>query len=314
MGTDALETARHLFASGRTQDAIRWVEKCADAGDVNALCALAHWRLFGLYGSRDEAAAHIYLDRALERGAEDAARLKVALLSSGRGCVRDEKGAAELLRLHLSGDELAMAQLSAWEELRDWKAPEPAQCLAEGQQLFLLANMLTEQGCRYLQQLAKPRLRPSFVIDPKSGQRRPDSIRTSNSASLGPDVEDLLVSLLNDRIAAASGTSRDQGEPLHILRYQGSQEYRLHSDVLPQASNQRIWTVIVYLNDDYEAGETAFPALNLKLKGKRGDALLFRNIDGNGKADSMMRHAGLPPENGEKWVATRWIRAAPLTI
>ena len=64
----------------------------------------------------------------------------------------------------------------------------------------------------------------------------------------------------------------------------------------------------MYLNDDYEGGETEFPAIGLRYRGRRGDALLFANVDIVGNPDRRSIHAGLPPTRGEKWLLSQWIR------
>jgi len=72
--------------------------------------------------------------------------------------------------------------------------------------------------------------------------------------------------------------------------------------------------MLVYLNDDYEGGETVFLRTGLRFKGKKGDALLFRNALPDGRADEMAQHAGLPVTVGEKIIASRWIRARPFAF
>jgi prolyl 4-hydroxylase len=64
----------------------------------------------------------------------------------------------------------------------------------------------------------------------------------------------------------------------------------------------------MYLNDDYDGGGTHFPALQLNVKGRRGDLLHFHNLgaDGLGHRDSL--HAGTPVTAGEKWLLSQWIR------
>ena len=79
-------------------------------------------------------------------------------------------------------------------------------------------------------------------------------------------------------------------------------------------ANQRILTVLVYLNDDYEGGETLFVRTGLRFKGRSGDALLFRNALPDGRADELSQHAGLPVVAGEKFIASRWIRARPFAL
>jgi hypothetical protein len=71
---------------------------------------------------------------------------------------------------------------------------------------------------------------------------------------------------------------------------------------------QRAFTVLVYLNEDLEGGETDFPRVGLRHRGRKGDALVFRNVDAHGQPDRRTLHAGLSPSQGEKWVLSIWIR------
>jgi prolyl 4-hydroxylase len=69
----------------------------------------------------------------------------------------------------------------------------------------------------------------------------------------------------------------------------------------------------VYLNDDYEGGETEFPRIGLRFRGKRGDALMFDNVRPSGALDYDTLHAGLPPTRGEKWLFSQWVRSRPVS-
>jgi prolyl 4-hydroxylase len=96
-----------------------------------------------------------------------------------------------------------------------------------------------------------------------------------------------------------------------VLRYREGGEYRPHFDAIDGLANQRILTMIVWLNDGYEGGETIFLHNSLRVKGGIGDALLFRNARADGTRDPRSCHAGLPVTRGEKLIASRWIRAGP---
>lgn len=124
---------------------------------------------------------------------------------------------------------------------------------------------------------------------------------------LGIFDENLVVNAINRRIAVLTDTLIQQGEPLQILRYQPGGEYRMHMDAIVGADNQRIVTVLIYLNSDYDGGETHFTT-GLSFKGRKGDALMFRNILKDQSPDPNSRHAGLCVRRGEKFLATRWIR------
>jgi prolyl 4-hydroxylase len=69
-------------------------------------------------------------------------------------------------------------------------------------------------------------------------------------------LENPAVHALNQRIAAASGTGAAQGEPLQVLRYRPGGEYKPHFDAIPGVRQSAVLTMIVWLNEDYEGGET----------------------------------------------------------
>jgi prolyl 4-hydroxylase len=73
----------------------------------------------------------------------------------------------------------------------------------------------------------------------------------------------------------------------------------------------RTLTALIWLNDQFEGGETDFPKINVRVRGAVGDMLVFKNVRENGEFDERMIHAGLPVTQGVKWMASRWIRSEP---
>lgn len=285
------------------------VERDAAAGEPEALYTLATWRLFAQHGPRDLAAAHALLRKAAGKGHVLAARTRAHLIANGTGSRADHEEARRLLAKLAARDGDAAAQLGILKRFAK-PAPPIREVVNVSPEIVLLGRLLAPEECRYLIERAEPTLEPSFVEDPTTGQRIPHPVRTSYGTSFGPAIEDLVVNRINRRIAAATGTRYDAGEPLHMLRYSPGQEYRPHVDTLPGEPNQRIWTALVYLNDGYRGGETDFPDLGITIGGAMGDALVFRNVDEQGRPDPRTRHAGLPVVQGVKWLATRWIRQA----
>ena len=308
-----LDEAARLNAAGQQEAAVELVERAAEADDAEALFALANWRLFGLFGGRDLAAAHRLLDRAAALGAVEAVRTKAILTANGTGCPADSAAAEDMLRTIRDRDPHAALQLdflAGMAPTGDY-APDRARTLAEAPLVKLYPGLLTARECAYLTVMAEPGLQPSFVTNPQTGARMPHPIRTSMGMSFGPTQEDLVIRRINERIARASGSAIECGEPLHMLRYTTGQEYKPHTDSMPGEANQREWTGLVYLNEGYEGGATRFPRLNLEVRGEPGDALIFRNLTADGRPDPDSLHAGLPVAKGVKWLATRWIRARP---
>lgn len=81
----------------------------------------------------------------------------------------------------------------------------------------------------------------------------------------------------------------------------------------PAWNGQRVVTFLIYLNDDYEGGETAFPSLGFSHKGRRGQGLFFVKALADMPPDLRMVHAGRPPTSGEKWVVSQFFRSRPMS-
>ena len=103
-----------------------------------------------------------------------------------------------------------------------------------------------------------------------------------------------------------------------MLHYSAGEEYLPHFDFfdtrLPGTAQevatrgQRVLTFLVYLNEDFEGGETAFPRLERKFRGRKGDALVFWNVRPDFLPEPLSLHAGTPPTRGEKWLFSQWVR------
>jgi len=174
--------------------------------------------------------------------------------------------------------------------------------------------LLSKDECAYLRARALPKLQPAVIVHPTSGQLVPDPIRTSTSAPFPFVFEDPVIHAINRRIAAITGTTYEQGEPVQVLRYRPGERYKLHNDALPHTDNQRVLTLLVYLNEDYSGGATSFPEIDLAHRGKSGDAIIFRNVDGDGRPDPKSRHSGEQVTAGEKFILSKWIRSKPLDL
>lgn len=84
-------------------------------------------------------------------------------------------------------------------------------------------------------------------------------------------------------------------ELLEFYLYQQGGFAKIHSDA-PIEVEKNIFsnhTLLIYLNDDFEEGETYFKEANLRIKPKKGGAILF---------DQSLDHSGLTVTEGEKYV------------
>jgi prolyl 4-hydroxylase len=310
-----------LLERGDVRGAAALLKRAEQAGDALAALELATWLLEGRVVRRNLAEARAYFERAAALGHEGSAAIVRAFVAGGVGAPADWLRAIDLLRAAAAKHPEARAQLGLIGRMSlrpdgDPAGPFPSETLSESPDIRLFPAFFSAEECEFLIESARPALRPSFVIDPDSGREIPNPIRTSRGVGFPFVSENPAIHALNRRIAAASNTDVRAGEPIQVLSYAPGQQYREHSDALPNVApgQQRVLTFLVYLDDDYEGGETAFPALDLNVRGRRGDGLLFRNAANDGTPDQRAVHAGLPVTRGVKHVASRWIRAERLAL
>ena len=72
-----------------------------------------------------------------------------------------------------------------------------------------------------------------------------------------------------------------------------------HYESASYTSTGRIFVVQLYLNDDFEGGETEFLYQNRRENAKRGDVLIF-------PTNFTHTHRGNPPIGGTKYLLTSW--------
>jgi hypothetical protein len=133
---------------------------------------------------------------------------------------------------------------------------------------------------------------------------------------------ELVHALIQARMAAACGIPERFMEAPSVLHYDPGEQIRDHYDFVdPESTDdyageiarngQRRVTFLLYLNDDYDGGETTFPKLGISHKGRCGEGLYFVNTLPDDSPDLRMLHAGCPTSRGEKWIITQFIRSRP---
>ncbi|KAE8771023.1 Prolyl 4-hydroxylase subunit alpha-1 [Hordeum vulgare] len=116
----------------------------------------------------------------------------------------------------------------------------------------------------------------------------------------------------------------EHGEGLQVLHYEVGQKYESHFHYF--LDGQRMATILMYLSDVEEGGETIFPDANvnnsslpwynelsecarkdLAVKPKMGDALLFWSMKLDATLDPLSLHGDCPVIKGNKWSSTKWL-------
>lgn len=174
--------------------------------------------------------------------------------------------------------------------------------ISETPRIFLVENFLSQDECDHFIQLAKPNLvqedeqSPPFSAILKTGK-------------------DKILTRVEKRIAKLTKTPVENGEAFHVTQYKDKQQYMLDWDYLwrtPEAlqSNTKQYeaSIVIYLYDTEEGGETIFPYANKSIKPVKGSAVLYYNLLPNGECDPMSLHGTAPVLKGEKWTVTKCLR------
>ena len=271
----------------------------ANGGNPEAPYLIARHAAFGFGLPQNWGTALDFLQRAAERGHEPAQR---DLKFLARGAEGDWKS------------------MRARVDMPNWLASPPPKTVSTDPRIFIFEGFAEPEICDWMIAAARPRLERAKIYAGSGWRHDPGR---SNSDSYFPvSNTDLIFQMIQGRIAGAVGLGLDSMEAPAVLHYTPGQEFLPHVDFLDPGSpgyaeqlsqlGQRAATFLIYLNDDYEGGETDFPIVSWRYKGRKGDALMFWNVGPDGTPDPNTKHAGLPPTSGEKWLLSQWLRIRPV--
>lgn len=184
-----------------------------------------------------------------------------------------------------------------------------------GADIFLVENLFDAALCQHIREIAEC---CSFKTAGIELGTVDDRIRSNDLLYLG-EGNDLMRStdrLVLGRVAIIQrllyehyGIKFPHSESCSILRYRSGQYYKRHVDNLllesrlqeaAQGVPTRDVSVVGYLNDDFEGGETFFDRQDIKVKPKQGAVLVF-------PAYYTYPHQSLPVTQGTKYAFSTWL-------
>lgn len=235
-----------------------------------------------------------------------------------------EQVETDALELIKSGPASLWQQLGRSIDINKWLNLPAGNLLSESPMVVSFSDFLTPDLCQFFMVQARQNLQPAWHADP-ANMRNPNALVASNSISqIGLADNEFIHLLVQERMSRACGMPQDQMEGMSILHYLPGQEFSSHGDFFDPADSlgqqeitslgQRNITFLIYLNDDYEGGETHFTELDIMHKGKAGEALYFVNVLPDGSGDQRTLHAGKTPATGEKWLLSQYIRDRSLNF
>jgi hypothetical protein len=330
--------AQHDLA-GRHDDAVNALARATQGGDVEAMAELGKRLVVGDRAPLlPDQGVRLLLDATVTGSAEAALRLatlaalgahvphswsealSLLALAAERGSVSAQRQIATLSGQTVesgSGSE-QWRHIAANIDMRFWSSVPNGKVLSASPVVRVFPDFVTDAVCDWLVERARPNLRRALIYDPVGGQDMVDHMRTNSAAGFDLIQADVVQVAVQTRMAATVGISIHHLEGPTVLHYAEGEEITNHFDfVNPRIPNyeteigqrgQRIITFLVYLNEDYEGGETDFATLGLRYRAAKRDGLFFTNALPTGEPDARMVHAGLPPRDGEKWIVSQFIR------
>jgi len=171
--------------------------------------------------------------------------------------------------------------------------------------IVILGNVLSDEECEALIRMSQDRMQRSKVAN----SLEVDELRTSSSMFF-QESENELVAKVEKRVSQIMSIPIEHGEGLQVLNYEVGQEYKAHFDFFssPTVKNPRISTLVMYLNDVEQGGETYFPKLNFSVTPQKGMAVYFEYFYDDQSLNDLTLHGGAPVIIGDKWAATQWMR------
>ena len=139
-----------------------------------------------------------------------------------------------------------------------------------------------------------------------------DAYRTSQTAIVyDPYNKDPAVLPLLYRAGMLLGLPYENVETVFVTRYREGEYYKAHEDFYAGFDGDRLYTVLIYLNDltPEQGGGTVFDKLNIGVSPRCGRAVIWCNTNPDGSHHPETRHEAQPVLQGaEKWVIQLWFR------
>jgi prolyl 4-hydroxylase len=184
-----------------------------------------------------------------------------------------------------------------------------------GSEILLIENLLDRDTCRHIIEVAE---HCHFEAAGILVNAINTDVRNSGILPLNPrdpiqqSTNNLLigqVKVAQEALHRAYGVQFPHAETCSVLRYRPGQQYKRHVDNILLASRfqeveqgipTRDVSLVGYLNDDFEGGETFFDRQSIKVTPKAGSVILF-------PAYYTHPHQALPVRSGQKYAWTTWL-------
>ncbi|XP_052148355.1 probable prolyl 4-hydroxylase 6 [Oryza glaberrima] len=194
--------------------------------------------------------------------------------------------------------------------------PSKSKRLSWHPRIFLYEGFLSDMECDHLVSTGRGNMESSLAFT--------DGDRNSSYNN----IEDIVVSKIEDRISLWSFLPKENGENIQVLKYGVNRRGSIKEE--PKSSTGGHWlaTILIYLSDVKQGGETVFPRSEMKdaqakegapsqcsgyaVRPAKGNAILLFNLRPDGEIDKDSQYEECPVLEGEKWLAIKHIHLRKL--
>jgi prolyl 4-hydroxylase len=179
--------------------------------------------------------------------------------------------------------------------------------------LYTLDDFLSIQECDRLIAVINLHLRPSTVTIENTEK----TFRTSKTCDLSLLKSPVAYST-DEKIARTLGIRLKYSEGIQAQRYDVGQQFKAHTDYFEPGTPEfakfgaergnRTWTFMVYLNEGMQGGGTKFHKIDHTFEPKKGQAVIWNNLNPDRTPNPATLHSGEPVLAGHKVIITKWFR------
>lgn len=177
---------------------------------------------------------------------------------------------------------------------------------------IIVDNVLNKDECEQIINLCKNRFRSSHEYLTNKNDK---TFRTSQTSSF---FSHPLMKSIDEKISKVLNLDDAYSETTQVQYYQKGQQFKPHTDYFTPNTKefqrfagkrgQRTYTVIAYLSDVDEGGDTIFTKMDINVKPKLGRLLVWNNQTDKGHVNPQSMHWGSPVVRGHKYILTKWYR------
>ena len=313
MGDDTSLGRRLLTGRDTAHDpreGVGLITRAVDRGDPDAMSMMATLSGAGVWGIRQDWNRALDLLAAAAEGGSDDGRSQLIMLAGDAGLADEARRG-----VHSRG---SWNRLRASVDLERWVVPQPPKQVWDWPKIWIAEKLATRELCAWLIERGQGKFTPSMMF---TGQKAVfHATRTCSDFSFSLIEGGVMMLLLRTRVSLLTGLGTEQMEPPQIFHYATGQGIDAHYDSLYDGKTaygregnyhgDRLATLLMYLNDDYDGGVLQFVKVGYEYRGATGDAIFFASLRG-GKFDEKAFHGATTVTRGEKYILSQWIHDRP---